>query len=427
MQDSPAFISLISRYRPRLSWTFPRRLFPGTRPRLLKPTLSIACSLLLFSACTCSSAVVNTKKQTNLPVSRVLHLGLLPIRYITIWPAMDPAHTSSPQDRFERLEEALHRQQERMATAFTHTHRSVATLEHTRTTLAAQVQQLTSVLTQQTAAASAIPPPPPVPGPPPPSDAPEPRVGTPERYAGDPEGCGPFLTNCSILFALQPRTFATEKAKVAYAINHLTGRARLWGTAEWDRETPACSSFQAFAEEFRKVFGMGADSAAAGRGLFHLCQGTRSVSDYSIEFRTQALRSNWNVSALCDAFLHGLADYIKDELVSYDLPATLDELIGLATWVDHRVQARRREKRQEASEHQAWSRPRGAATSATPARPAEQPQREQPTESLEPMQVGRSRLSAEERQRRRQNNLCLYCGQGGHFLARCPLKARAHL
>ncbi len=128
---------------------------------------------------------------------------------------------------------------------------------------------------------------------------------------------------------------------------------------------------------------MGADSVDAGWGLLHLCQGTRSVSDYSNDFCTQARRSKWNVSALCDAFLHGLADYIKDELVSYELPTTLDEIIGLATWVDHRIQARRQERRQGASGHHALSRPREAATPALSARPAEQP-----TEGLEPMQVG---------------------------------------
>lgn len=59
------------------------------------------------------------------------------------------------------------------------------------------------------------------------SDGPEPRVGVPERYDG-------FLTNCSLLFSLQPRTFNTEAARVAFTITHLTGQARLWGTAEWE-------------------------------------------------------------------------------------------------------------------------------------------------------------------------------------------------
>lgn len=63
------------------------------------------------------------------------------------------------------------------------------------------------------------------------------RIGAPECYTGEPEGCNPFLTNCSIFFALQPHTFASEGAKVMFTINQLTGRVRLWGTAEWERRT----------------------------------------------------------------------------------------------------------------------------------------------------------------------------------------------
>ncbi|GLD48545.1 glutamate receptor ionotropic, NMDA 3B, partial [Lates japonicus] len=59
----------------------------------------------------------------------------------------------------------------------------------------------------------------------PPAPAPTP-VGM-----GVPESCNPFLTNRSILFSLQPHTFDSEEAKVAFTINHLTERACLWGTA----------------------------------------------------------------------------------------------------------------------------------------------------------------------------------------------------
>ncbi len=62
-----------------------------------------------------------------------------------------------------------------------------------------------------------------------PRPASEPRIGA--HYAGETED-NPFLTSCSIFFALQPITFASEEAKVAFTINQLTGRTRLWGTAE---------------------------------------------------------------------------------------------------------------------------------------------------------------------------------------------------
>lgn len=101
-------------------------------------------------------------------------------------------------------------------------------------TLAVQMQQLTT--TQLTAPVPAATP---TPAPSLPGYAPKPHVGIPEHYAGDPENCGPFLANCTLLFYLQPHTFATEDAKVAFTIHHLMRRARLWGIVKWERQTPA--------------------------------------------------------------------------------------------------------------------------------------------------------------------------------------------
>lgn len=55
--------------------------------------------------------------------------------------------------------------------------------------------------------------------------APEPWIGDPECYAGDPESCNPLILNCSIIYTVQPLTFALEGARVAFAVNHLTGLA----------------------------------------------------------------------------------------------------------------------------------------------------------------------------------------------------------
>ena len=116
-----------------------------------------------------------------------------------------------------------------------------------------------------------------------------------------------------------------------------------------------------------------------------------------------------------DAFLLGLADYIKDELVSYDLPASLDEIIALPSCVDRRIQARHNERWQGQGERLQAPRLPALSRSLTP--PASTPRRDS-----EPMQIGRASLTPQERERRRRGNLCLYCGQPGHFLSRCPEK-----
>lgn len=248
---------------------------------------------------------------------------------------------------------------------------------------------------------------------------PEPRVGSPERFDGDPNQVRAYVTNCRLIFNLQPRNFATEAAKVAFMINHLTGRARLWGTAEFERRSPACSSCELFSSELIKVFDTGSSSAEASRELMSIRQGRRSIADYSIDFRTLASRSNWNAEALVDAYLFSLADYLKDELVSHPSPSNLDDAIALTARIDRRVQARRRERcRQYRHSCDVTSTTGPAPSPVTP--PVGNPN------FTEPMEVSRTSLSVAERQRRLSNNLCLYCGGGSHRLSSCPLKDRAH-
>ncbi|TWW73434.1 hypothetical protein D4764_15G0008280 [Takifugu flavidus] len=192
---------------------------------------------------------------------------------------MDPAHSSPPQSRLDQVEGRLQQFKAQLASNAAEARQTASALERALMSVATQVQQLVVSVSQPAAPVPAPAPPPPVPAPPP-GTAPEPRVGT-------PEGCNPFLTNCSILFALQPYTFASEAAKVAFTINHLTGRARLWGTAEWERGTPACSSFQAFSVELRKVFGPVSLGPDATGGLMSVKQGSRPIADYAIDFRTR--------------------------------------------------------------------------------------------------------------------------------------------
>jgi hypothetical protein len=127
-------------------------------------------------------------------------------------------------------------------------------------------------------------------------------------------------------------------------ITQLTGPARDWGTAEWEKQSVFCSSVTAFSEGIRKVFDHATPGREAARGLLNLVQGSRRVTDYSIEFRTLAADSDWNASSLTDAFYNGLSDDIKDELAARDPPTVLDALVATAIRIDGRLQERGRER-----------------------------------------------------------------------------------
>lgn len=274
-----------------------------------------------------------------------------------------------------------------------------------------QIQELTSQLQRLHASAAARAAAPPVP---------DPRLPFPERYSGEPESCSSFLTQCSLFLAHQPAAFPTEQSRVAFVISLLSGRALQWGSAEWDRKSDTCGSFQTFSDALKRVFDTSVSEREASRRLTRISQGNRSVEDYAVEFRTLVSRSKWSPESLVDVFYQGLSSSLKDELAAQDYPQDLEKCISLASRVDRRLRERRRERAWE--RERTWEtrpRPFSPPTAASPrgSSPSAAPTREEP----EPMQLGRSKLSAEEKSRRQEGNLCFYCGQLGHFVKDCKL------
>ncbi|KAL0166247.1 hypothetical protein M9458_038091, partial [Cirrhinus mrigala] len=283
--------------------------------------------------------------------------------------------------------------------------------------LVVQVSELTQRMQQlQLPAAPVTPPTPPAPlaalGPSAAAQQLEPRLPPPEVYSGEPNFCRAFLTKCSMHFALQPRTFGSEESKVAFVLTLLTGRAALWGTAVWENQDPCCASFLTLSAEMKRVFDRAASGREAARTLMDLRQGERSVSDYSIKFRTLAAECKWNEEAQWDMFLHGLADRVQKEIYALDLPANLNGLIDLALRVDSCLSRAERRGLSARLPPGEGIPPRASGHDAI-----------SPHDEHEPMQVGRARLSREEKERRRSRGLCLYCGAPGHYAFNCPEKA----
>lgn len=255
------------------------------------------------------------------------------------------------------------------------------------------------------------------------------NLSPPEKFSGNAPNCRAFLVQCGLHFDLQPDAFPTERSRVAYIITHLTGRAEAWATAEWANNSPVCQSVELFSATLKKIFDHSTPGPEAARTILSLRQGSRPVVDYAIQFRTLAADCGWNPSSLLDAFHYGLSDAIKDQMVALDLPRDLDSLISLAIKIDLRLKERERDRStRRASPTRQWGEAHSIQGFSRWYPPRYQPAADShPASSTgeEPMQLGRTRLSQEERQRRLQEGRCIYCGQKGHFLARCPVKGRA--
>ena len=139
------------------------------------------------------------------------------------------------------------------------------------------------------------------------------------------------------MFELQPQTYPTDKARIAYLIGALRGKALARATAVWERGSAACFDYSVFTEEIRRVFDHPVRGREASQRLLLLCQGSRSVASFAVEFRTFAVESGWNEEALQGVFLNALGSDVKNELTSREESSHLEHLIALTIWVDNRL------------------------------------------------------------------------------------------
>ncbi|OLY84397.1 Retrotransposon-derived protein PEG10 [Smittium mucronatum] len=170
-------------------------------------------------------------------------------------------------------------------------------------------------------------------------------------------------------------------------------------------------------------------NAIRARGLIRkLRQGTRSVATYAAEFRTLAKDSGYDQLALVDQFLRGLKDNVMNLMIMNDLPKDLEGKISIAIRVDNRLASHSmlRQGNPDFFPRQ-YTGINNNAKIYGPAAPAA-PEIDQNAPGT-PMEVDaitskfQPPLSQQEKQRRRDLRLCLYCSQPGHIADSCTAKS----
>ncbi|KAI5086692.1 nephrocystin-4-like, partial [Silurus meridionalis] len=221
----------------------------------------------------------------------------------------------------------------------------------------------------------------------------------PAVFSGNTAECRGFLFQVSLYIEMQPQRFPSERARVAFLISLLAGRALAWARALWSAESPAITSFAAFTTRFTEVFCPSTGVTSTADQLLELRQGADSVVDYSLRFRTLAAPSGWNEAALLGTYRRGLNQELQMAMAPYD-----DTTLGLEPFIQRSVRI---------SQCLTACHTPEAETTQVSASPAPEPK---------PMQLGSYRLSPQERERRLASRACLYCGDHGHRIAQCPAR-----
>jgi hypothetical protein len=239
----------------------------------------------------------------------------------------------------------------------------------------------------------------------------EPRVSLPDKFDGTRSKFRGFVNQIRLITVLQPERYPTEEARVGLVGTLLTGQALSWFAPLFEKRSPILSNFESFLEAFAEAFGEHDKVRWATTKIRSLRQGARSASVYASDFRQLASDINWGEEALVSQFYWGLRDDVKDLLLTLPDPQTLNEAISQAVKCDNRLFQRRQDQRPR---HQAT---RYDATMTTRSLGSHL--------EAEDMQIDAARvrtLTPEEKKRRMEEGLCLYCGEEGHKVGNCPKK-----
>ena len=312
-------------------------------------------------------------------------------------------------------------------------------------TLAANQAQLQEVLANQQQSRYTSRSPDHVPG----GSPRDPNVQDPDTFNGSRDALNGFLTQVQLVFDLQPRRFPSDQIKISYVIAKFRGtplNAIRPYLAYTENEKPEwLISYDKFVQYLRRNYGDPDEKGTAERKLQSLVQ-KGSASSYFAEFQQYSAVLAWEDAPLVSMAIRGLKEELKDQLVLIgDRPKTLSSLIDIVVRLDNRLWERKQEKRGDnriSSDNLRSSTARSAIQSTTTttyqnrvsdrapfttrgqsSQPSSVRSTSPPTSALNSGMP--RRLTDEEKQRRRDKGLCLFCGQAGHIATNCPSAGRS--
>ncbi|XP_048021894.1 uncharacterized protein apbb3 isoform X1 [Megalobrama amblycephala] len=230
-------------------------------------------------------------------------------------------------------------------------------------------------------------------------------MAKPAPFTGSAEDCNGFLLQCSLVLEMQPHLYPDDSTKVAFIISQLEGKALRWAESLWTQKNPVVKSLSSFTNHFKEVFGKPAWDSSIGERLCQVKQGSMSVSDYALQFRTLAAESGWNEQAYITTYRRGLDPHVRLHLTAYEDSIGLEKFIQLSIRFATRMQLCLKEHQGQPLFPSILCQPESVS---------------HPEPASEPMQVEYSRLTSAVRQRRLTQNLCIYCGRARHFISECP-------
>ncbi|OLY83157.1 Retrotransposon-derived protein PEG10 [Smittium mucronatum] len=220
------------------------------------------------------------------------------------------------------------------------------------------------------------------------------------RFDGTVSQYTTFRSSMELFFWTKPETFKIQRNRIVFIGTHLIGPPAIWfsslisASAASEHPFACLENYDASISEFERNF---SDPSHAA---------------YAAEFRSLARDSVFDNVAPIDQFMIGLNENIMSYLMFTDIPETLEANIDLAVRIDNSIATRNMISQNQYSFNitNTFRRNNQSNFEAHPVTLPTQSETHTPMEICAVRSQHRGSLSAEEKSRRFELGLCLYCG-----------------
>lgn len=264
-----------------------------------------------------------------------------------------------------------------------------------------------------------------------------------DRFDGTRDKLSTFVAECRIKFLDNADRYPTEDTRMNYIFTRCAGAAKEQLLPFWESDATAqkapFTDTESLLRWLQTCFGDPDIKGTAQYKISHLRMTNREFPQYLADFNKYIERTGWNAEAQKSALLNGLSAELKNLLIHHDTEEmSIREITTLCIRLDTKLRASQAaggRSRFGAALDPATSQGRKMPTTPGPLRPLTGRAVSTPatganatpivadrittTQGGNLMDLSRHRgpLSDTEKQRRRDNGLCLYCGEPGHIAA----------
>ncbi|KAF5339905.1 hypothetical protein D9758_015029 [Tetrapyrgos nigripes] len=265
--------------------------------------------------------------------------------------------------------------------------------------------------------------------PPPSSSYKPPSFTPPTPFKGKATDVETFIDSVQDAVELLGRTLTTDRQKCIYMATLFAEAPKQWYRAIRTSKPELLDSFTDFITSFRAHFGESNIAYVANNKLKKLVQ-TGSAASYASRFLELLVHVNWTDETKIDMFYSGLKTATKDLISNTPRSERPKTFLDYSQWVitcDNRVHEREQERRDEGGKKTSNGMSSKPSSSKSHSSTNPTPSTSNTLPLGEPMQIDASKtgvvqgkLTSEERQRRKDQGLCLYCGRCGKQADECP-------